>query len=50
MILPSLSADAQRTPIPPEEILNVHLLGEGSPPDFSPDGIWVAYAERNNLR
>jgi dipeptidyl aminopeptidase/acylaminoacyl peptidase len=50
MILPSLSADAQRTPIPPQEILNVHLLGEGSPPDFSTDGIWVAYAERNNLR
>jgi dipeptidyl aminopeptidase/acylaminoacyl peptidase len=50
MILPSLSADAQRTPIPPGELLNVHLLGEGSPPDFSPDGTWVAYAERNNLR
>ena len=45
-----LLARAQQNPIPPEEMLNVHLLGEGSPPDFSPDGSWIAYAMRNNLR
>jgi dipeptidyl aminopeptidase/acylaminoacyl peptidase len=50
MVLGVLLARAQQNPIPPEELLNVHLLGEGSPPDFSPDGSWIAYAVRNNLR
>ena len=50
MVLGVLLARAQQNPISPEELLNVHLLGEGSPPDFSPDGSWIAYAVRNNLR
>jgi len=36
-------------PIPPKVLLDVRMIGEGSRPDFSPDGMWVAYAVRENL-
>jgi len=41
---------AQQNPVPAKDLLDVRIIGEGSPPDFSPDGEWVAYALRNNLR
>jgi dipeptidyl aminopeptidase/acylaminoacyl peptidase len=50
ILLGAVYSRGQQNALPPEELLDAHLLGEGSTPSFSPDGNWVAYALRNNLR